>query len=69
MSTWLSEREMKEVAPAEIAAFRSPVPTQVVSNGSITRCPKRRTNSGSRRGSWNWPITTGASWEWAGASS
>ena len=36
MSTWFSPDEMKLVAPAEIAACRSPIPTQVVSNGEFT---------------------------------
>jgi predicted TIM-barrel fold metal-dependent hydrolase len=40
MSTWLSENEMKEVAPAERAAFHSPVPTQVVSNGEFNPLPQ-----------------------------
>jgi hypothetical protein len=40
MSSWLSSEEMKQVAPAESAAFRSPVPTQVVSNGEYNPLPQ-----------------------------
>ena len=35
MATWLTPEEMKEVEGAEKAAFPSPVPTQVVSNGEF----------------------------------
>ena len=37
---WLSDRELQEVEPAEKAAFRSPVPTQVVSNGEYNPMPQ-----------------------------
>jgi predicted TIM-barrel fold metal-dependent hydrolase len=40
MSSWLSQAEMNEVAPAETAAFPSPVPTQVVSNGEYNPLPQ-----------------------------
>src|SRR5438552_18315276 len=40
MSTWLSPKEMQQVAPADIAAFRSPVPTQIVSNGEYNPLPQ-----------------------------
>src|SRR5262245_59311865 len=40
MSSWLSDEEMREVAAAEIGAFRSPVPTQVVSNGEYNPLPQ-----------------------------
>src|SRR5262245_2807081 len=40
MSSWLSPKEMKKVAPADTAAFRSPVPTQVVSNGEYNPLPQ-----------------------------
>ena len=33
MAHYLSPRELTEVAPAEVATFKSPIPTQVVSNG------------------------------------
>ena len=39
MSSWLSDEEMKSVVLAEKAAFRSPVPTQVVSNGEFVLNP------------------------------
>ena len=37
---WLSDRELGEVDPADKAAFRSPVPTQVVSNGEYNPMPQ-----------------------------
>jgi len=37
---WLSQREFAEVDPAEKVAFRSPVPTQVVSNGEYNPMPQ-----------------------------
>ena len=40
MSNWLSEREMSEVAPAELDASGSPIPTRVVSNGEFNPIPQ-----------------------------
>ncbi len=37
---WLSDRELQEVDPADKAAFRSPVPTQIVSNGEYNPLPQ-----------------------------
>ena len=37
---WLSDREVQEVDPADRVAFRSPVPTQVVSNGEYNPMPQ-----------------------------
>jgi len=37
---WLSQQEIESVAPAETAAFRSPVPTQIVSNGEYNPLPQ-----------------------------
>jgi hypothetical protein len=48
MGTYLSERELEQVEGAE-NAFRSPIPTQVISNGAGRRLPGR--NVGSRPGS------------------
>ncbi|MCH2172766.1 amidohydrolase family protein [Myxococcota bacterium] len=42
MSNWLSEREMREVAPAELDESASPVPTRVVSNGEFNPLPQTR---------------------------
>jgi hypothetical protein len=42
MSLLLSERELAELEPAEKAAFHSPVPTQIVSNGEFL--PLRQTS-------------------------
>jgi len=40
MGRFLSDREVAELAPAEEAAFHSPVPTQIVSNGEFTPLPQ-----------------------------
>src|SRR5918994_2995524 len=40
MGSFLSDREIAELAPAERAAFRSPVPTQMVSNGEFNPLPQ-----------------------------
>ncbi len=40
MPHYLSDNELKRVAPAETAAFRSPVPTQIVSNGEFNPLPQ-----------------------------
>lgn len=37
---WLSEEERKHTAPADDAAFPSPVPTQIVSNGEYNPMPQ-----------------------------
>ncbi len=42
MPHYLSDRELKAAAPAETASFRSPVPTQVVSNGEFNPVPQTR---------------------------
>ena len=40
MSTWLTPRQLARTAPAESAAARSPIPTQVVSNGEYVPLPQ-----------------------------
>src|SRR5437764_12521969 len=40
MGTYLSKRELAQTEPAETAAFRSPVPTQMVSNGEFNPLPQ-----------------------------
>jgi predicted TIM-barrel fold metal-dependent hydrolase len=40
MPHYLSEDELSRVEPAELAGFRSPIPTQVVSNGEYTPPPQ-----------------------------
>jgi predicted TIM-barrel fold metal-dependent hydrolase len=40
MPHYLSPAELKRTAPAETAAFRSPVPTQIVSNGEYNPLPQ-----------------------------
>jgi predicted TIM-barrel fold metal-dependent hydrolase len=40
MGSFLSERELAQLAPAEKAAFESPVPTQVISNGEFNPLPQ-----------------------------
>jgi len=42
MAHYLSPEELKRTAPAEIASFRSPIPTQVVSNGEFNPIPQTR---------------------------
>src|SRR5499426_4138076 len=42
MPHYLSSEELKRTAPAETAAFRSPIPTQVVSNGEYNPLPQSR---------------------------
>jgi hypothetical protein len=40
MSHWLSDEQLRLTAPAERAALRSPIPTQVVSNGEYLPSPQ-----------------------------
>jgi len=40
MPHYLSNEELRRVAPAEVASFRSPVPTQIVSNGEFNPLPQ-----------------------------
>src|SRR3989441_5973313 len=42
MATYLSDEELPRTAPAEVASFASPVPTQIVSNGEFTPLPQTR---------------------------
>jgi uncharacterized protein len=42
MPHYFSDEELKRTAPAEIATFRSPVPTQIVSNGEFNPLPQTR---------------------------
>ncbi len=42
MPHYLSDQELERLAPAEIASFRSPVPTQIVSNGEFNPLPQTR---------------------------
>src|SRR5262245_35175783 len=42
MSHYLSEDELKRTRPAEVAAYRGPVPTQIVSNGEYNPLPQTR---------------------------
>ncbi len=42
MGSFLSDRELAELAPAERAAFPSPVPTQMISNGEFNPLPQTR---------------------------
>ena len=43
MSTWLSDREQRLVAGAEIASTATPIPTQIVSNGEYLPPPQSET--------------------------
>ena len=42
MPHYLSDDELKRTAPAEVAAYRGPVPTQIVSNGEYNPLPQTR---------------------------
>jgi hypothetical protein len=42
MAHYLSARELTGVAPAEVGSFKSPIPTQVVSNGEYNPAPQTR---------------------------
>jgi predicted TIM-barrel fold metal-dependent hydrolase len=42
MGMFLSKRELAELAPADEVAFRSPIPTQMVSNGEFNPLPQTR---------------------------
>src|SRR5256886_13886670 len=42
MPHYLSPAELARTAPAKTAAFRSPVPTQIVSNGEYNPLPQTR---------------------------
>src|SRR5882762_65714 len=42
MPHYLSEEELRRTAPAELASFRSPIPTQIVSNGEFNPLPQTR---------------------------
>jgi predicted TIM-barrel fold metal-dependent hydrolase len=41
-STWFSPEDWQKVLPADQAAFHSPIPTQMVSNGEYTPAPQTR---------------------------
>ena len=42
MGIYLSKHELEQTEPAEVAAFRSPVPTQMISNGEFNPLPQTR---------------------------
>jgi hypothetical protein len=42
MPHYLSDEELRRTAPAELASFQSPVPTQIVSNGEFNPLPQTR---------------------------
>src|SRR6266446_7411128 len=42
MPHYLSDEELTRTAPAEVASFASPVPTQIVSNGEYNPLPQTR---------------------------
>jgi len=37
---WLTKKDLEQTEPAEVAAFRSPIPTQMVSNGEFMPAPQ-----------------------------
>jgi predicted TIM-barrel fold metal-dependent hydrolase len=42
MPHYLSDKELRRVAPAELASFKGPIPTQIVSNGEFNPPPQTR---------------------------
>ncbi|MGH7386387.1 MAG: amidohydrolase family protein, partial [Candidatus Rokuibacteriota bacterium] len=42
MAHYLSDEELTRTAPAEVASFPSPIPTQIVSNGEFVPLPQTR---------------------------
>ena len=40
MTGWLTPQEIERVATADSTAFRSPIPTQMVSNGEFSPIPQ-----------------------------
>ena len=42
MAIFLSKRELEQTEPADEVAFRSPVPTQMISNGEFNPLPQTR---------------------------
>ena len=42
MPHYLSNEELRRMAPAELASFKSPIPTQIVSNGEFNPLPQTR---------------------------
>jgi predicted TIM-barrel fold metal-dependent hydrolase len=42
MPHYLSDEELSRTTPAELAAFKSPIPTQIVSNGEFNPLPQTR---------------------------
>lgn len=40
MGLFLTEKDLKQTEPAEVAAYRSPIPTQVISNGEFAPPPQ-----------------------------
>jgi hypothetical protein len=42
MAHYLSNEELTRTAPAEVASFPSPIPTQIVSNGEFVPLPQTR---------------------------
>src|SRR5216684_7502763 len=42
MPPYLSDEELTRTAPAEVASFASPIPTQIVSNGEFITLPQTR---------------------------
>ena len=69
MGSYLSERELEQLSPAETAAFSSPIPTQMVSNGEFNPLPQtadQRKVEGRLKA---FADRTGAGSSWIGGSS
>ena len=53
---WFSQAQLAQVTPADVAdTFRSPVPTQMVSNGEYMPYPQTDKQKRSRHASASWP--------------
>ena len=48
MGIYLSVEELRRLQPAETAAFESPVPTQMISNGEFNPLPQTRATAPGR---------------------
>ena len=69
MAHYLSDEELTRTAPAEVAAFASPVPTQIVSNGEFVPLPQTREQQRVRPASRRWPTVSAPGTAWTGVGS
>jgi hypothetical protein len=67
MGISLSARELAQLEPAE-RGFRSPVPTQIVSNGEFNPLPQTPSSARSKPASTPWRTRTALDRDWTGGS-